>query len=132
MPVLICIFCLVLIGLKALVTLFKGDASAPAGENAGTEAKPVEHSATGLFAGFWKNEVTYRTVVFVFWLLVFSLSVQYIGFLVTTAVGLTVLFITTSKLSVVKSTIFTAGTLVFVYLLFIYFLDVRFPDGLLF
>lgn len=133
MPLAICVLCMALIVIKALLTIIKRDQAKPhAEENTSGETKPSKIGSGNSIAGLWQNEVTHRTIVFIFWLVAFSLSVQFIGFLVTTAVGLMVLFITTSKITAVKSTIITAGTLIFVYLLFIYFLDVRFPSALLF
>jgi hypothetical protein len=129
MPVVLCIFSLILILVKALITIFKKDPAVQA-EAAEIPIEAEEGVSGSWISNLWKNEVSHRTIVFVFWLLVFGLSVQYIGFLVTTGVGLMALFITTSKISVRKSAIITAGTLIFVYLMFITFLNVRFPDGL--
>lgn len=132
MPVLICVLCLVLIGMKVLLTLLKKGDPTQVEKDASKEEAALQQHGESRPAGFWKDEAVHRTIVFIFWLIAFSLSMYYIGFFITAAVGLMVLFIIISKISVVKSSIITAGTLLFVYLMFISFLNVRFPSGLLF
>jgi hypothetical protein len=110
-PLALCALCFVLIAVKAIHFYIKGDVTEKSNE------EPL---------------FQYRSIVFLIWLAVMGLSFRYIGYMATIIVGMLVMLRVFSKSSVLKTVCVTFCTSLFVYVLFGYFLSVRFPKGVLF
>jgi hypothetical protein len=111
MPLALCVLCTILIIIKVMWLYFRGDVS-------------EETSKTPVFQ--------YPSLAFLVWLVIIGCSVYYVGYLVTIAVMLFVILKFFSKATTAQTICITAGTSLFLYVLFVCLLSVRFPKGILF
>ena len=109
MPAALCLLCFVLIAVKALRFCF-GEA--------------VEGSGKKVFSP--------RSFLFMGWLILMGLSFYMVGYLATVVVGLAGILRVFSKASWAQTAGITLGTTLFIYVLFVRVLSVRFPTGTLF
>ena len=143
MPIAVGVLCLALIVLEAVLMLFKKTplsdnakkAEMPSEVNADVEAdvQAIEGEAAEAVSQKKKlSEVTQRTIVYIVWLISFGFSIDILGFLATLAIWLFALLRFGSKATWLQTVLITAGTMVFVYVVFVKILAVRFATGLLF
>ncbi len=130
MPMAVIVFCAILIVVKGGLLVVKPGSGAQKSDESAPEGENTPKDAWARFMAIWKDEGAVRSMIFIGWLVGFAAAVNLIGFIPTTVIGLAILLLTVSKVPPVRAALIVLGTYLFVYLLFVRMLHVRFPAGI--
>lgn len=134
MPIAVGSICLALIVLEAIIMLCSKPKEEKQGKSAETGSEDTGNGAPATIGVTSKktDETVKRAILYSVWLISFGFSINILGFIVTLAIWLFILLQFASNATLKQSLLITIGTLIFVYIVFVKLLAVRFTAGLLF